>query len=190
MVLRLVREGKTALHDPAPETIEYPPIMMNARAPSRFLACLALLWPLACVAARAGEPARVLEVFDADTLLVQMSGGRREKVRLLGVDAPEVEGYRDAEPGGEEAKAWARRLLASASIRLEDDETADQRDQYGRLLRYVRLEDGRDLGETLIADGYARAYRRFSYGRKRTYLARESEAKAAGHGLWGAGQGP
>lgn len=153
-------------------------------------AALAVLVTAACGPAGAGDPVRLAEVFDADTLLVVRAGGAREKVRLLGVDAPEVEGYRDAEPGGEEAKAFARSLLAGADLELEADPLGDDRDKYDRLLRYVRLGDGRDLGAELIGSGYARAYRRFSYSRKEEYLALESEARSAGRGLWGDGRGP
>lgn len=151
------------------------------------LRLLVLAGAIALNCAGSGAPARLLKVFDADTILVSLPGGQEEKVRLLGVDAPEVQGYRDAEPGGEAAKALARSLLTGQALTLEADPTADQRDRYRRLLRYVRLGDGRDLGAELIAAGYARAYRRFSYMRKQAYLGLESEARSAGRGLWADG---
>ncbi len=157
----------------------------------RVLGCLAGLALAGCLPAVANDPVRLVRVFDADTILVQLAGGTHERVRLLGVDAPEVKGYREAEPGGEEAKARARELLGSGPVRLETDATADDRDGYGRLLRYVRLSDGRDLGRTLIEEGYARAYRRFTYDRKKEYLAHESQAHEERRGLWAEGkQGP
>jgi len=159
----------------------------------RILGCLvALTLALAGhLMADADDPVRLLRVFDADTILVQLPGGDHERVRLLGVDAPEVKGYRDAEPGGEEAKARARELLGSGPVRLEADGTADERDGYQRLLRYVHLPDGRDLGRTLIEEGYARAYRRFTYSRKKEYLALESQAREERRGLWAEGkEGP
>jgi len=165
--------------------------MPDSRKMGRVFGCLVVL-ALACSGMHAADDAvRVIRVFDADTILVELADGRHESVRLLGVDAPEVKGYRDAEPGGEEAKARARELLGSEPVRLETDDTADERDIYGRLLRYVRLPDGRDLGRTLIEDGYARAYRRFTYGRKVEYLSHESQAREQHRGLWAEGkQGP
>ncbi len=165
--------------------------MTDSRSMGRILGCLVAL-TLACGdQAGADDPVRLVKVFDADTILVQLTGGKHERVRLLGVDAPEVKGYREAEPGGEEARARARELLGSGPVRLETDATADDRDGYGRLLRYVRLPDGRDLGRTLIEEGYARAYRRFTYGRKKEYLSHESKAHEERRGLWAEGkQGP
>jgi micrococcal nuclease len=157
----------------------------------RLLFSLLCLTLAGCADAGADQPVRLAKVFDADTILVVLPDGTQEKIRLLGVDAPEVEGYRDAEPGGEEAKARAQALLGGGALQLESDVTADDRDRYGRMLRYVRLDDGRDLGRTLIEDGYARAYRRFTYRRKKEYLEQESQAHQAGRGLWAEGsQGP
>ncbi len=165
--------------------------MVDSRSMGRILGCMVALALAGCLPAGADDPVRLVRVFDADTILVQLAGGTHERVRLLGVDAPEVKGYREAEPGGEEAKARARELLGSGPVRLEADATADDRDGYGRLLRYVRLPDGRDLGRTLIEEGYARAYRRFTYGRKKEYLSHESQARDEHRGLWAEGkQGP
>ena len=162
--------------------------MVDSRSMVRILGCMVALALAGCVVAGADDPVRLVRVFDADTILVQLAGGTHERVRLLGVDAPEVKGYREAEPGGEEAKARARELLGSGPVRLETDATADDRDGYGRLLRYVRLPDGRDLGRTLIEEGYARAYRRFTYSRKKEYLRHESRAREERRGLWAEGK--
>ena len=81
-----------------------------------------------------------------------------QKIRLLGVDAPEIGSAMCAaeREKGEAARERLRAILSSAPIRLTSD-TRD-RDQYGRLLRNARV-DGRDVGETLIAEGLARKYR-------------------------------
>ena len=49
-----------------------------------------------------------------------------------------------------------RRIGASAQ--LVADPTQADRDQYDRLLRYVQLPDGTDLGSTMISDGNADEY--------------------------------
>ena len=163
---------------------------MPAIRPERWLRWAApsacLLLALACFAGGGEDRTLVLEVFDGDTILVRLPGGGVEKVRLLGVDAPETEGYRDAEPGGEEAAAFARDLMGGANVVLEADPLADDRDRYGRLLRYVRLPDGRDAGLAIIEAGYAEAYRRFPFERRDDYLRREEQARVEGRGLWAA----
>jgi micrococcal nuclease len=150
------------------------------------LACAALL--PACVGAAEGTPVQVLEVHDGDTIRVALPGGKHETVRIIGVDAPEIEGpYREEEFGGQAATAFAKRLIGLGPVALERDATDDDRDKYGRLLRYVRLPDGRDAGAEIIAAGYARAYRRFHYARRESYLALERQARDAHRGLWGGG---
>ncbi|MGP5641561.1 thermonuclease family protein [Brachybacterium tyrofermentans] len=72
---------------------------------------------------------------------------------MLGINTPEV--AHDDEPGqcgGEAATAQLRALL------LQSDTAADDRDRYGRLLRYVELETGVDAGYELISAGYAHAW--------------------------------
>ena len=53
----------------------------------------------------------------------------------------------------------ARRQLAlSKPVVLRGDRTQDTRDRYGRLLAYVWLPGGRDLGYQLVAGGFAKVY--------------------------------
>lgn len=81
-----------------------------------------------------------------------------EKIRILGVDAPEIGGAMcaDERAKGEAARDRLRAILSSAPIRLTSDNR--DRDQYGRLLRNVSV-GGRDVGETLVEEGLARQYR-------------------------------
>src|SRR5690606_28811809 len=59
-------------------------------------------------------------------------------------------------------------------------------DQYGRLLRYVWLEDGAMLNELLVLGGYAvsSTYPPDVHYQDR-FLAAERQAREAGAGLWG-----
>lgn len=95
---------------------------------------------------------RVTYVVDGDTVHVAVAG-REEKVRLIGIDTPEV-GQCDAA----KATALARRLAQGRAVTLVGDATQATRDRYGRLLAYVSLPGGRDLGYQEIAHGYARVY--------------------------------
>jgi micrococcal nuclease len=128
--------------------------------------------------------ARVLKAFDGDTLLV-LVGGVEEKVRLVGVDTPEL--ARDGRPDqafAREAASFAGDLAAGKTVTLETDPMARDRDRYGRLLRYVILADRRILGIEIVRQGYGFAYTRSPYSRMEEFLRLENEAREAGAGLW------
>src|SRR5204862_6077010 len=96
---------------------------------------------------------RVVAVVDGDTLDVT-SGGRRERVRLLGVDTPEtVDPHRPVGCYGPEASAFTHQRLGGRAVRLRFDR--QRRDRFGRLLAYVEV-DGRRFNDELLAGGYAR----------------------------------
>lgn len=117
--------------------------------------------------------------------------GRREKVRLVGIDAPELNderaAYRDV---GYAARRFARSLLNRKTVTLEPDGRQPDRDKYGRLLRYVFLTDGTNVNEEMVRRGYARVYNRFDFTLKRTFKAAEREAKRAHLGVWSLPPGP
>ncbi len=124
------------------------------------------------------QPATVLEVIDGDTINVRI-GGREERVRYYGVDTPERGERCFAEATGRnEALAGGRVLL------LPD---ARERDDFGRLLRYVFTEEGVSLEARLIAEGLGVAWREGGAYRDEL-VALEAEVRAASAGcLWGEG---
>jgi micrococcal nuclease len=94
----------------------------------------------------------VVAIVDGDTIHVRVDG-RIEKVRYIGVNAPEVRHpTKGEEPGGREASAVNRRLVEGKQVRLELD--VQRRDQYGRLLAYVWVDDLMVNAE-LVRQGYA-----------------------------------
>ncbi len=153
------------------------------------LAVLALvgLCGFGCSSDTATPPSRIevslLRVVDGDTIWVRMPDGTEEKVRYIGIDAPEVahEGTR-AEYLGEEASARNARLLGSDRVSLELD--VEERDPYGRLLAYVWAGEV-FVNERLVLDGYAQAHD-YPPNLSRQPQLREAErkAKAAQVGLW------
>ncbi len=127
----------------------------------------------------------VREVVDGDTIKVRPAGGV-EIVRLIGVDTPEVKHpERPVECFGRAASRFTRRVLEGQMVRLERDATQENRDRYGRLLRYVYLMDGTDLSHLLIRRGYGYEYTyRIPYREREKYRAAEREARQAKRGLW------
>jgi len=95
----------------------------------------------------------VAAVYDGDTISV-ITGGKREKVRLIGIDAPET----GQKPWGHHARKHLEDLLQSSGWKVEMEFDLEKRDQYGRLLAYLRLTDGRLLNLLMVKDGYAVLY--------------------------------
>ncbi|HEX8066096.1 MAG TPA: thermonuclease family protein [Thermoleophilaceae bacterium] len=132
--------------------------------------------------ARAGAVrlARVERVVDGDT--VRLSGAGR--VRLIGIDAPEV-GAGRTECLGPEASAFARRLLPPG-MRVQYEVGREPRDRYGRLLAYVWLADGRLVNQAILERGYATVLRIAPNDRfAPTLQAAEGAARRRGAGVWG-----
>ena len=108
---------------------------------------------------------RVTRIVDGDTIYVRFSSGLEEKVRLIGVDAPEINHpTKGKEPFGVESAEYAYDMLDNIVAWLEFDE--GERDQYGRMLAYLWLEKPEAASETeirakmfnarLLLDGFAR----------------------------------
>ncbi|MGH8992370.1 MAG: thermonuclease family protein [Acidimicrobiia bacterium] len=156
--------------------------------PSRLVAVLAAAslggWWLGVARHDVPGAVRVVGVVDGDTVEV-VAGGRRETVRLLGVDTPEtVHPRRPVECFGPEASAFTHSRLLGRRVRLEFDRV--RRDPYGRLLAYVEV-DGYRFNDVLLAGGYATLLVIPPNGAHgRTMLDRELAARRAGRGLWGA----
>lgn len=138
------------------------------------VAWMALLVAGGCGAAESLS-GRVVSVRDGDTLEV-MRAGRAVRVRLWGVDCPEL-----AQAFGQRAKQRTSDLVFGREVRV----TVVDHDRYGRLVGQVGI-DGRDLGEALIQAGMAWWYRHHAPDR-RSYEQAEREARAARRGLWADG---
>lgn len=132
------------------------------------------------------ETYRVVSVIDGDTIVVRGPNGE-DTVRLIGIDTPEVAGSpAGAECYGAEASTFARGLMSGAEVRLATDDTQAERDRHDRLLAYVTLSDGRDVGEVLIGEGYAYEYTyAAAYVNQNRYQSAEADAKQNEAGVWG-----
>ncbi|MCC6313586.1 MAG: thermonuclease family protein, partial [Thermomicrobiales bacterium] len=107
---------------------------------------------------RGVEQVALLNAIDGDTIRVRRGDGAVELVRLVGVDTPETgQGTRALECYGLEATDFTAELLGRADgvIYLEQDR--ENRDRYGRLLRYVWFEDADGVylvNEAIVRAGY------------------------------------
>jgi endonuclease YncB( thermonuclease family) len=144
----------------------------------------ALIALVAAVAAQAGDFTKrgtVTRVVDGDTIDVRLTSGKTERVRLIGVDTPE-----NGACWSSQATAATRRLAQGKKVTLIGDGTQDTRDRYGRLLAYVWLPGGKDLGFQLVSGGHARVY---VYNRPFRRLSAYENGEALGKtkGLWKCG---
>lgn len=134
---------------------------------------------------------RVVYVSDGDTIGVRV-GGVVQRIRLLGIDAPETKDPRKpVQCYGPQSSARAHVLMPRDTVlTIVTDPTQDRIDTYGRLLAYVfRTGQSKPVNEQLVAEGAARVY---VYRRSRPPLRTadfrraEAAARAANRGLWGA----
>jgi len=124
---------------------------------------------------------RIDHVSDGDTVVLRNGQG----VRLVQIDTPEV--FFGAECYGRAASARTKALLLPGTrVRLVTEPVTDRVDQYGRLLRYVRVRDGVNVNIRLVAVGagapYFYRHRRGRYANRLEFLAKRARAKKLG--LW------
>jgi endonuclease YncB( thermonuclease family) len=121
---------------------------------------------------------RVTRVIDGDTLELEPG----ERVRLIGVDCPELD-----EPLGPVVATWVRQRVAARFVRLSFDPAttiSGHRDRYGRTLAYVWLANGRLLNRELVRVGYATVELGFPCMWTGRFLRAEDEAQRQARGLW------
>ena len=135
--------------------------------------------------AAGGEFRNVYKVIDGDTFWMKDRDGRIEKIRLIGIDAPEAHKskHKDVQRFGRESKEFLKQFLKSRKVALEYD--VQKTDQYGRTLAYVYLEDGTFLNDYLIRYGYARVATfppNVKY--QKQLLASQKHARRQSMGMW------
>ncbi|MEM7340664.1 MAG: thermonuclease family protein [Actinomycetota bacterium] len=130
-------------------------------------------------------------MIDGDTVDLRFASGV-EPVRLLGIDTPETVARTVPVQcfGAEATDALTALLPPGTAVVVSRD--VEARDHYDRLLLYLyRAEDGVFVNEWMVAHGYAEAV---SYAPNTTHeialVRAEARAKANGHGLWSACDGP
>ncbi|QBK04098.1 nuclease [Hylemonella gracilis] len=145
--------------------------------------------PEAALALQAA-PVRVLAVLDGDTLDVEDYRQRRWRIRLQGIDAPELAQTRrrqghtcrtSPQPHAESARQALRDKVQGQAVRLRTDGTRS----YDRVVAYVLL-GRREVNWELVAEGWAWSLDRHhaSASERENYARAQREAQAAQRGLW------
>lgn len=120
-----------------------------------------------------GDPiaTQVVRVIDGDTVVVAAVDGVLDptdpakspdnaSVRLLGIDAPEMNRKTDEPDCGAQLATdqLAALLPQGTSVQITFDATADHYDRYNRALAYIELADGTDVNLAQLAGGFAAAW--------------------------------
>jgi endonuclease YncB( thermonuclease family) len=154
----------------------------------------AALAAASCAEAGAGEPsynAVIAAVIDGDTVTLRFTGAApegcagEERVRLIGVDTPELTA-RPPEHYAAEARAYTAQFRRQA-VAFRFDTVSARRDRYGRLPGYIYVSGQGLLNLLLIENGMGRYYGYFAFepGFMRLFQAAEEKAKKNKTGLWG-----
>ena len=118
----------------------------------------------------AGTAAELIRVADGDTFTARLNG-REIKVRMHGVDAPELD-----QEFGRDAKSCLHEILQKEAFRIG----TEYEDPYGRNVATVMSLKGVDLNAELVRKGCAWAFRRYS----KRYLDDQKQAQDDRAGLW------
>lgn len=131
----------------------------------------------------AADSIKVTGVVDGDTFKAKV-GTTVETVRIIGIDTPETADTRkEVQCFGKEASARLKSIINGKVVTLVAN-PAEDKDMYKRLLRYVEV-GGKDIGASMIADGYAHSYKKYPHPRLDAYNALEKTAREGNKGLWG-----
>ncbi len=121
---------------------------------------------------------RLERVVDGDTIVVRDRSGKRLRIRLAGIDAPELK-----QTGGQAAKKFLQAELRGEDLLIR----SSKKDRYGRLVATV-MAGRQDANLALLKAGKAWFYRRYRKeqpaAQSQAYEQAEQRARSARRGLW------
>ena len=151
-----------------------------------FTNAFVIIFTLSINSLRADFTAKVQRVVDGDTVHVIDKAGKKFKVRLTGIDAPEKN-----QPYGLAATYKLTEILINKLVLLKSKPNNGKPytiDRYKRVLAKIIL-DGRDINLSQVLRGYAWHFKRYqkqqSPSDRELYSEAEIDAKKNELGLWG-----
>jgi micrococcal nuclease len=141
----------------------------------------------------------VKRVVDGDTFLLENG----DRVRLLGIDTPEKyeskkldkdvdatkQDKKTIKKLGQLASDYVKKFVEGKKVYLEKEPNYEDKDRYGRLLRWIYLEDGTFVNGKIVKDGYAQVYDKFPVSKLDELRKYQKEARENNRGLWGPVEG-
>lgn len=130
--------------------------------------------------AKSGETFTVTRVADGDTIYVRDASGQSNRIRFLGIDAPETKmAY------GKQSQQALKKILDAAGKKVQI--IYSERDIHNRIIGKV-IADGKDVNLEMIKTGNAWYFKRYAKdvdpNDRKLYEAAEKEARAKKLGLW------
>lgn len=147
---------------------------MNKKILRQILTYILLFTTFNCLSTQT----KVIRIIDGDTFETE-SG---EKVRLIGINAPEISDFY-----GLEAKRYLKKIVHNKVVDLQTDNISNNKDRYQRLLRYVII-DGIDVNKKMVSDGFAFAYLKYKFSKSDLYQNAQIQAREMNLGIWGNSQ--
>ncbi len=131
---------------------------------------------------RPASQGTVVVVYDGDTVKVRFDSGAERRVRLIGIDTPEIgETPKETPLEALLAKRFTFHHLFRQRVELTYERELE--DRYGRLLAYVWKDSGL-FNQFILEQGFARVYLKFPYAVKRKFIQAQKEAQEEGRGFW------
>lgn len=132
-----------------------------------------------------GSLYQVASITDGDTIKVNINGAV-ETIRFIGMDTPETKDPRKpVQCFGFKATSKMQSYAQSKKVRLEADGSQGDRDRYGRLLRYVYTDDGKNIAYEMIKGGFAHEYTyNLPYKYQAQFKTAQKYARDNDKGLW------
>lgn len=113
----------------------------------------------------------ITHVSDGDTVVLTDEDGEKYKVRLNGIDAPEM-----GQSYGEESKAFLESLVLDKVVEVDEIGV----DQYKRVLGVLSVE-GKDVNKAMLENGMAWQYK---YNKDQSYRDLMDKARRQKINLW------
>ena len=114
---------------------------------------------------------KVVRVTDGDTVTILTKENKQERIRLDGIDAPEIN-----QDYGRKSREYLASMVAGKTVRVE----YKSRDRYGRILGVV-YTGRKNVNEEMVKQGLAWQYR---YNRDKNYERLQNEAKRKKLNIW------
>ena len=117
-----------------------------------------------------GFSAKVVKIIDGDTITILTNNKNGLKVRLYGIDAPEIK-----QNFGKTSKQYLSSLIAGKIVEVK----SGGQDKYGRILGIIYVENT-DINAKMVKEGYAWVFVKYS----KVYAIQQSRAQKNRVGLW------
>ncbi len=138
---------------------------------------------------RLPETAIVTVVYDGDTIGIRAGRHFKKKLRLLGIDTPELSDSREEVLfKAHIAKRFSFFHLYRQKIRLTYDWPIE--DKYGRILAYVWTKKTGLFNRFILEKGFASVFRKYPVKYQEAFLRAERKARQEHQGFWSDGHYP